>query len=63
MIRPIFFCITLSFFLATCGFSDVPDTPSSEAKISTGTYEKDMSPEKRLEATKNRRKESTIIRK
>lgn len=63
MIRPIFLCITLSFLLTACAFSDEATMPSSEARISTGAYEKDMSPEKRLEATKNRRKESTIIRK
>ncbi len=63
MIRSIFFCITLSFLLTACAFSDEATMPSSKATISTGAYEKDMSPEKRLEATKNRRKESTIIRK
>jgi len=63
MIRPIFLCITLSFLLTACAFSNDPIMPPPEVKISTGTYERDMTPEKRLEATKNRRKVSAIIRK
>jgi len=63
MIRSILACIIFSFLLSACTFANSPATLSSEVVLSTGAYEKDMSPEKRLETTKSRRKESVIIRK